>query len=180
MRRLLLLAVALVGMATAQSSSPLRPAQSEQNITATVWLSSVGLGLVALPREVASAVLLSGNPAQRIGKVLGSVDGGAESQGWWMRTSMAAPGTVNLGNLSFQWQRTATINLLGVRLGVLNTTLPVICDGQPRVVLQMDSQVGDYAAKISRVGGSSSSSAARVEYTCTDGASSVVSGGSGN
>lgn len=135
-------------------------------LTVTVWLSAVGLGLVALPREVASALLVPGNPVERIGRVAGAVDAGAQSQGWWMSTKLASPGTVNLGNLSIMWQRQKSGDLLGVRLGVLNTTLPIECDGQTHVVLQMDSIVGDYSAKISRIGGTSAAQAARIEYTC--------------
>lgn len=135
-------------------------------LSVEVWLSAVGLGLVALPREVASALLVPGNPAERIGKVVGAVDAGAASQGWWMRTQLASPGTVNLGNITVIWNKANGTNLVGVRLGVLNTTLPIICDGFPHTVLQMDSVVGDYSAKLSKIGAQSDAQAARVSYTC--------------
>lgn len=136
-------------------------------LSVTVYLSAVGLGLVALPREVANAVLLPGNPAQRIARATGAVDAGIGSQGWWMQTRLAAPGTVNLGNITLIWQKQNENNVLGVRLGVLNTTLPITCDGTSHVVLQMDSLVGDYSAKLSRIGATSDAAAARIEYTCT-------------
>lgn len=133
-------------------------------LTLTVYLSTVGLGLMALPRQVADAVLLPGNPAQRIAKATNAVDGGAESGNWWFRLDLASPGVVNLGAMSVIWDKS---NNLGVKLGVLNTTAPITCDGQTRVLLQMDSQIGDYAVKLSRVGGMASTSAARVEYRCS-------------
>lgn len=136
-------------------------------LTVTVWLSATGLGLVALPREVASAFLVPGNPAERIARVAGAVDVGAESQGWWLDLKLAAPGVVNLGNMTVIWVKQSGGSTVGVKLGVLNTTLPIECDGKPHVVLQMDSQVGDYAAKLSRIGGSSNNQAARIEYTCS-------------
>ncbi len=134
-------------------------------LSLTVYLSSVGLGLMALPVEVANALLIPGNPAQRIATATKAVDIGAGSQGWWMNLQLAAPGVVNLGAMSVIWQKTTT-DTIGVRLGVLNTTVALVCDGKPRVVLQMDSLIGDYSARISKIGGSSSTSAARVEYTC--------------
>ena len=124
-------------------------------IEITVWLSAVGLGLMALPREVAAAVMVPGNPAERIARVAGSVDAGAESQGWWMNLKLASPGVVNLGAMSVIWQDKT--NVLGVKLGVLNSSVPMNCDGRVHVLLQMDSQIGDYAAKISRLGMSSTS-----------------------
>jgi len=130
----------------------------------TVYLSAVGLGLMALPREVANVLLIPGDPAQRIARATGAVDAGAASENWWLNLRLAAPGVVNLGAMSVIWTKSGD---LGVKLGVLNTTLPLVCDNSPRVVLQMDSLTGDYAAKISRVGASSSANAARIEYRCS-------------
>lgn len=133
-------------------------------LTLTVYLSAVGLGLMALPREVANAFLLPGNPAQRIAKVTGAVDGGVASEGWWMNLQLAAPGVVNLGAMSVIWDKS---NSIGIRLGVLNTTAPLLCDGTSHVLLQMDSLVGDYSARISKLGAQSNAQAARVEYVCS-------------
>lgn len=151
-------------------------AASASGVEVQVYLSTTGLGLLALPKQVIAAVATpSLKPQQTVAGILGAVDGGAEAQGWYMRASMAAPMVVNLGALNLTWQRGSGSgaapgsagDLLGVRLGVLNTTLPLTCDGTRRVVLQLDSQVGDYSAKLSRVGGTTDTTAARVEYVCT-------------
>lgn len=171
MRRAALLLACLCGAAAAQSPSPVATVQG--GVTVQVYLSTTGLGLLALPRQVIAAVATPTavlNPQQTVAGLLGAVDGGAQAQGWYMRAAMAAPMVVNLGALNLTWQRSAsttgTVDLLGVRLGVLNTTVPLACDGLPHVVLQLDSQAGDYSAQLSRLGGSSSNAAARVEYVC--------------
>lgn len=134
----------------------------------TVYLSSVGVGLVALPQQAIAAIATPGlAPAQIAAKVVGSVDGGAGTSGYYLRTMMAAPSVVNLGNLNVTWQQREQTGpgIVGVRLGALNTTAPINCPGSG-VLLQLDAQVGDYAAKLSRIGGTSDTIATRVEYTC--------------
>lgn len=131
-----------------------------------VYLSSVGLGLVALPQQAILAISKpSLNPAQTALGVLGAVDGGAASTGYYIQSTMAAPMVVNLGNLNTSWVVSGSQNYLGIKLGVLNTTAPINCPGSG-TVLQFDAQIGDYSAKLSRIGGDSSTVAARIEYTC--------------
>lgn len=139
-------------------------------IEVAVWLSSTGLGLLALPQQAVAAFATATTPVQTVSGLLGAVDGGAQAQGWYLKGKLAAPMVVNLGALNLTWARSGTgdgaAHFLGVKLGVLNTTVPMICDGQPHTVLQLDAQSGDYALKLSRVGGQSDTLAARVEYTC--------------
>lgn len=131
-----------------------------------VYLSNVGLGLVALPVQAITAIA---NPAQtvagRAAALVGAVDGGASSQGYYLQATMAAPMVVNLGNLNTSWVKNNNQDYLGVRLGALNTTAPINCPGAG-TVLQFDAQIGDYSAKLSRIGGDSATVAARIEYTC--------------
>lgn len=137
-------------------------------LTLTVYLSSVGLGLVALPQQAIAAIATPGlAPGQTAAKVLGAVDGGAGTTGYYLRTMMAAPSVVNLGNLNVTWQQREQVGpgIVGVRLGALNTTAPINCPGSG-VLLQLDAQIGDYSAKLSRIGGTSDTIATRVEYTC--------------
>lgn len=179
-RRAALLVVALAcGTASAQSSLLRSTTAAAPGVTVQVYLSSNGLGLLALPKQavasVASAFASPANVAsgaavgQSVAGLLGAVDGGAASSGWFMRGFLAAPSVVNLGALNLTWQGAtgaAGSDLLGVRLGVLNTTVPMLCDAQPHVVLQLDSLAGDYAAQLSKLGGRSDVLAARVEYVC--------------
>lgn len=142
-------------------------------VSVVVYLSSVGLGLLALPLQVVQTFATAGtvSPMQTVNGITGAVDGGAQSQGWYMQGMLAAPMVVNLGALNLTWAKSTSANgsadLLGVKLGVLNTTVPMVCDGTKRVVLQLDSQAGNYSAKLSKIGAQSDTIAARVEYTCT-------------
>lgn len=141
------------------------------SVQAEVYLSTAGLGLLVLPREaVAAFAIPAKTPVQTVSGILGAVDGGAESQGWYLRGMMAAPMVVNLGALNLQWVRasgSADEHLLGIRLGVLNTTVPMVCDGVRHVVLQLDSSALSGTAKLSALGAQRDTVAARVEYTCT-------------
>ena len=136
-------------------------------LTIITYVSALSLGLLGLPRE-AIAAFASPAPVANLAK---SVDVGAGSQGWYMRATLASPSVVNLGALNLTWQSGAgnggRSDALGVRLGALNTTAPLKCDGLPHVVLQLDMQSGDYSARISKIAAVSETSAARVEYTCT-------------
>ena len=169
---LVLVAALAAGMASAQS--PFTGARPAAGVQVQVYLSQTGLGLLALPKVALAAVATSSieRPQQTVAGLLNSVDGGATSQGWYMRAALAAPSVVNLGALNLTWQRSGgsatspAADLLGVRLGVLNTTVPMVCDGLPRVVLQLDTQTGDYGLGLSKVGGLSNAAAARVEYIC--------------
>lgn len=171
-RGLLVLVAALAGVASAQS--PFTGARPAAGVQVQVYLSQTGLGLLALPKVAVAAVATASldRPQQTVAGLLNSVDGGATSQGWYMRAALAAPSVVNLGALNLTWQRSGgsatspAADLLGVRLGVLNTTVPMVCDGQARVVLQLDTQTGDYGAALSKIGGVSNTAAARVEYIC--------------
>lgn len=162
------LALAALGGASAQSSFAGPVAVGAPGVTVQVYLSSTGLGLLALPRQVVATLATAGaaTPQQTVAGLLGSVDAGAGSQGWYMRGYLASPSVVNLGALNLTWQSGQGADYLGVRLGVLNTTVPILCDSQPHVVLQLDSVAGDYSARLSRVGAQSDVSAARVEYLC--------------
>jgi hypothetical protein len=140
-------------------------------LTVTIYLSVVGLGLLALPREAIAAIATpKQTPVQTVSGILGAVDGGAQSQGWFLNAKLASPMIVNMGALNLTWiaqnSATNTTNVLGVKLGVMNTTVNLICDGKKNVVLQLDTQSGDYSAKISRIGAQSDTLAARIEYTC--------------
>lgn len=137
-------------------------------LTLTMYLSQVGMGLVALPQQAIAAIATPGlAPGQTAARLLASVDGGAASQGYYLKAMMAAPSVLNLGNLNVTWQQRdqSGAGLVGVRLGSLNTTAPINCPGSG-VLLQLDAQMGDYSAKLSRVGGSSDTIATRLEYTC--------------
>lgn len=137
-------------------------------VEVVVYLSMTGLGLLALPQQVVAAVATpTASPVQTVAGILGAVDGGATSNGWTMVGKLAAPMVVNLGALNLTWQKSADKDLLGVRLGVLNTTVPMTCDGVTRVVLQLDSRSGAYSAKLSQLGGQTDTVAARVEYRCS-------------
>lgn len=183
MRRLSVLLLALLGVsAGAQSSLVTSAASAAPGVTVQVYLSSTGLGLLALPKQVVASFAAPADPAnlarpgaavtQTVSGILGAVDGGAASTGWFMRGFLAAPSVVNLGALNLTWQTSSPsttapgADLLGVRLGVLNTTVPMTCDGLPHVVLQLDSMTGDYSARLSRIGAQSDVLAARVEYIC--------------
>lgn len=162
-------ALLLAALASTSSAQQIKAPPLTGGMRVQVYLSSTGLGLLALPREVIATVATAATrtPQQTVTGILGAVDGGAESQGWYMSAALAAPAVVNLGALNLTWQRNPSGgDLLGVRLGVLNTTVPVVCDGLPHVVLQLDTQLGDYSAKLSRIGGTSASTSARVEYVC--------------
>lgn len=141
-------------------------------VEVVVYLSMTGLGLLALPQQVVAAVATpTASPVQTVAGILGAVDGGATSQGWTMRGMLAAPMTVNLGALNLTWLQQIsgekTSNLLGVKLGVMNTTAPMTCDGKNHVILQLDSRAGSYSARLSAVGGQTDTTAARIEYRCT-------------
>lgn len=126
----------------------------------TVWLSQVGLGLLAVPLEIL-------RPAPNPVGIINGVQGGAQSQGWYMQLRLGGPGVVNLGNLNATWRRGAPgePDLLGVRVGNLNTTVPLECPGSG-VLIQLDAQAGDYGIGTSRVGGQSDTVAARIDYRC--------------
>lgn len=169
MKRLAAALLALsCGLAAAQSSLLTATGRAAPGVTVQVYLSSTGLGLLALPRQVVAtlATAASTAPQQTVAGLLGAVDAGAGSQGWYMRGYMAAPSVVNLGALNLTWSKSNAADLLGVRLGVLNSTVSIACDGVPHVVLQLDSVAGDYSARLSRIGAQSDVSAARVEYVC--------------
>lgn len=135
-------------------------------LSVVVYLTTVGLGLVALPQQAIAAIARPNlNPAQTALGVLGAVDGGAQAQGYYLTAKLAVPMVVNLGNLNTSWVKNGEQNYLGVRLGALNTTAPISCPGSG-TVLQFDAQIGDYSAKLSRIGGDSSTVAARIEYVC--------------
>ncbi|WP_345458058.1 hypothetical protein, partial [Deinococcus aluminii] len=128
----------------------------------------VGMGLVMLPQQAVAAIATPGlAPGAAVARVVSSIDGGAQSQGYYLRAVMAAPSVMNLGNLNVTWQQRdqSGAGLVGVKLGALNTTAPINCPGSG-VLLQLDAQVGDYSAKFSRLGGASDTIATRVEYTC--------------
>lgn len=163
MRRLGLL-VALVASSVASAA----------RVDVDVYLSSVGLGFLALPREAMAAVAAAPTqtPVQTVSGILGAVDGGAGAQGWRMTGMLAAPMVVNIGALNLTWARQSlggdkTADYLGVKLGVLNTSIPMICDGRRQVALQLDSRAGDYSARLSRIGAQTDTVAVRLEYTCT-------------
>lgn len=142
------------------------------SVFVVVYLSSTGLGLLALPLQAVAAFTAPNvlNPMQTVNAITGAVDGGAQSQGWYMQGMLAAPMVVNIGALNLTWTKgggSVAGDLLGVRLGVLNTTVPMNCDGVKHTVLQLDSQAGNYSAKLSRIGAQSDTVAARVEYTCS-------------
>lgn len=138
-------------------------------LSVLVYLSTVGIGLVALPAAAIQAIARpAASPVQTAAAVLGAVDGGVGTQGYYLSAKLAAPSVVNLGNLNLSWidQGAGKGQYLGVKLGTLNTTAPINCPGSG-VLLQLDAQVGDYSARLSRLGGDSSTVAARVEYTCS-------------
>lgn len=161
LRASLIMIAASGGIASAQSH--VAPA----GITVEVYLSSVGAGLLAMPREVLAA-MKTANPAL----ALNSLDAGAGSHGWYLRGYMASPSVVNLGAMNLSWVRggfggqSAVSDVIGVKLGTLNASAPLVCDGTRRVVLQLDAQGGDYSARLSRLGAQSDTTAARIEYTC--------------
>jgi hypothetical protein len=137
-------------------------------LSVLTYISAISLGLLVLPREAFAAFTSPAKTAISGGTgLLNAVDGGAGSTGWYMKAQLAAPSVVNLGALNLTWQHSQQGDFLGVKLGALNTSAPITCDGQSHVVLQLDMQSGDYSARISRIGGQSDTSAVRVEYTCT-------------
>lgn len=172
--------LAAVGGASAQSVQ--RP-----GVTVDVYLSDAGVGLLALPQQAVQAfadpVRAAANPIQTVAGVVGSVQGGANSMGWRMTGYLAGPSVVNLGALNLTWQSAAYSgrslspvgqavgqqqpDYLGVKLGVLNTTAPILCDGVRRVLLQLDSGTMTRDVTLSRLGSSTAQMAARVEYVCT-------------
>lgn len=184
MKKFLALTTLILGCAVAQSApvTSTSPATvydlRRSGVTVKVWLSQAGLGLLVLPRQAVAAVaspvsLGQSGPQMTIAGLLGAVDGGASSQGWRMDAYMAGPMVVNLGplNLTYQAARPGVTTggdqaLLGVRLGVMNTTVPMICDGVDHTVLQLDSRAGDYSLAVSRIGVQSDTLAARIDYRC--------------
>lgn len=130
-------------------------------LTVMVWLSSAGAGLTLLP-QAAFAGFQKVGPAG----VLQALDGGVQTQGYYLQATLAAPAVVNVGGVNFSWIANKDgPNYLGVRLGSLNTTVPINCPGSG-VALQLDAQAGDYSAKLSKIGGSSDTIAVRVQYEC--------------
>lgn len=145
-------------------------------LTVTVWLSSVGVGLLALPPAVLSALKPAPLPVQ-VGSLLQAVDAGQQSQGYYVVARLSAPMVVNLGGLNVSWLKNSVVSAVeteksltyqhyvGVRLGTLNTTVPINCPGSG-TVLQVDALVGDYALKLSKIGGTSDALATRIDYDC--------------
>lgn len=133
-------------------------------LTVLVYLSGVGVGFSVLPVQAVQA-LVAQNPV----RALGAVDGGATAQGYYLKAALASPSVVNLGALNVSWQGGRDGgNWLGVKLGQLNTTVPITCppEGASGVALQLDAQLGDNAAQLSRIAYNSSTVAARIEWSC--------------
>ena len=170
----------VVGGASAQSVQ-LAP---RPGVTVDVYLSDAGIGLLALPQQAvqvfADPVRAAANPVQTVAGVVGSVQGGANSMGWRMTGYLAGPSVVNLGALNLTWQSSTYVgrslsavgqqpqqpDYLGVKVGVLNTTAPIVCDGVRHVLLQLDSGTMTRDVTLSRLGSSTAQMAARVEYIC--------------
>lgn len=130
-----------------------------------MYLSAVGAGLIVLPTEAIRAFAVAGVP----GAVAAGVDGGVASQGYFLTAKLAVPTSVSIGALNVTWSGDAKNNsghYVSLRVGGLSTQMPINCPGKG-VLLQLDAQVGDYAAKISNVRAQSDTVAARVEYNCT-------------
>lgn len=128
----------------------------------TLWLSSVGLGLFGIP----SALLLpAGVVATDPTRIINPASG-ASSQNYRVDLKMASYGVLNMGQIRVIYNPAGDkAAQLGLQVGQLNTTANIVCPGRG-VLLQLDAQAGDYAAQLNRLGGSSDTLAARVEYQC--------------
>lgn len=146
-------------------------ANASLHVTADLDVS--GLGLLALPVQAVTSVgdmSVRGVTGQNLAGLVGSLPAsGYEGTVWRLDAELAAYGVVNIGALSVVWREQGADrpSVIGLKLGVLNTSVPAVCDGTEHVALKLRSISEQRALSLAKVGALNDTTSVLIKYRCS-------------